>query len=436
MVMRSRLYARLGAVAAAAVLALTAAPATAVEPPSGPDVSRWQHPGDAPIDWTAVKGDGHSFAFVKATEGVSVVNPFFAADWAGVRSAGLYRGAYHYARPDLSARDALAEAENFATVVGAISSPGDLPPVLDLESDGGLDAAALVEWTQTFLTAVQEATGRTPIIYTYPSFWANRMGGSTAFTDYPLWIAHYGLATPTIAPWARWTFWQHSSTGTVSGIPTVSGTDVNRFNGTPAELSRLALVPAVPTLSLSGPRTPVRYGGNVTVTGSLRRADWTAAPGAEVRLYQRRAGDWYPRLLATVRTAADGTYRHTFRPTAGMQLTARSVATPVDVAADSPTATVRVAAAVQASWSDRTVTRGTLVRLRGTVDPHPGGTVVTRQFWDGTRWKAVATVRAGSDGRFVFPLTARATTPRAHRVVATPAGYTTGSYVLPKLRIS
>lgn len=433
--MRSRLCLRLGAFAAAAVLALTAGMATAAGYPTGTDVSRWQHPGDAPIDWAAVKAGGQSFAFVKATEGATYTNPYFAGDWTGTRAAGLYRGAYHYARPDAGVGDALAEATHFATVLGEINSPGDLPPVLDIEDDGGLAPAVLAEWTLTFLTAVQAATGRTPIVYTYPSFWANRMGGSAAFTGYPLWIAHYGAATPTINPWPRWTFWQHSSTGTVPGIPTVEGTDLNRFNGTAAELARLALVPARPTLSLSGPRTPVRYGSSVTVTGTLSRADGSAAPATQVELYWKRTGESSMRLLATVGTAADGTYRHTFRPDTGMALTARSAPTPVDLAAASPAVEVRVAAAVQATWSDRTVARGTLIRLRGTLSPHLAGTVITRQEWDGTRWKSVAKVAAGPAGRFAFSLRARAATPRAHRVVATPPGYATGSSVLPKLRI-
>lgn len=434
--MSSRLCTRLGAVAAAAVLAATAGPAAAADYPTGPDVSRYQHPDGASIDWAAVRASGQSFAFVKATEGRAITNSYFAGDWAGARAAGLYRGAYHYAWPDADAGDAVAEAGNFAALVGAVNQPGDLPPVLDLEQDGGLDPAALEEWTTTFLTTVQASTGRTPIIYTYPTFWADKMAGSTAFTGYPLWIAHYTSGTPTIAPWPRWTFWQHTSKGSVSGISTVGGTDLNRFNGTAAELARLALVAAVPTLSLAGPRTPVRYGSSVTVSGKLRRADGSAAPATEVKLYRKRTGETSQRLLATVRTAADGTYRYTFRPTASMALTARSAATPVDLAADSPSVPVRVAAAVQAHWSDRTVSRGTLVRLRGSVDPHPAGTVMTRQIWDGKRWTAVAKVRAGSDGRFVFPVRARAATPRAHRVVATPAGYATGSYVLPKLRIS
>lgn len=433
--MRSRLCLRLGAFASAAVLALTAGTAAAAEYPTGTDVSRWQHPGDAPIDWAAVKAGGQSFAFVKATEGATYTNPYFAGDWAGTRAAGLYRGAYHYARPDAGVGDALAEARHFASVLGSIKSPGDLPPVLDIEDDGGLAPAALTAWTQTFLATLQAATGRTPIVYTYPSFWANRMGGSAAFTGYPLWIAHYDTLTPTIGPWPRWTFWQHNSTETVSGIPTAGGTDLNRFNGTAAALARLALVPAVATLSLSGPRTPVRSGSSVTVTGKLRRADGSAAPATQVTLYRQRSGEPTPRLLATVRTAADGTYRHTFRPATAMALTARSASTPLDLGADSPAVKVRVAAAVQASWSDRAVARGTLVRLRGTLSPHLAGTVITRQVWDGTRWKPVAKAAAGTDGRFAFSLRARAATPRAHRVLATPPGYATGSSVLPKLRI-
>jgi GH25 family lysozyme M1 (1,4-beta-N-acetylmuramidase) len=431
-----RLKARLGAVTCAVALAVTAGPAAAADYPTGPDVSRYQHPAGTSIDWAAVRAGGHSFAFVKATEGRELTNPYFAQDWAAVRAAGLYRGAYHYAWPDADADDAVTEAENFVATVGVTNRPGDLPPVLDLEQDGGLDPTALAAWAQTFLTTVQAATGRTPILYTYPTFWAGSMGSSDDFTAYPLWIAHYGATTPTITPWSRWTFWQHSSTGTVSGISTVGGTDVNRFNGTAAELARLALVPALPALSLAVPPAAVRYGGSATVTGKLRRADGTGVPATEVKLYGRRTGETSPRLLAAVRTATDGSYRYTWKPLSALELTARSAATPVDLAAASPAARLRVSAALDASWSDRTVTRGTLVHLRGTVRPHPAGTVVTRQVWDGARWKAVAKVTAGPDGRFSFPVRARASTPRAHRVVATPAGYATGSGVLPKLRIS
>src|SRR5438105_3248565 len=42
-------------------------------------------------DWTRVKNSGKKFAFTKATERTTYVNPFFAANWAGMKSAGLIR---------------------------------------------------------------------------------------------------------------------------------------------------------------------------------------------------------------------------------------------------------------------------------------------------------------------------------------------------------
>src|ERR1700730_615071 len=99
---------------------------------TGPDVSNWQHPNGNAIDWAQVRSAGNSFAFVKATEGPTgyYQNPYFYSDWAGVRAAGMVRGAYHFARPEFSAVD---QAHYFISVIGASSQPGDLPPALDLE---------------------------------------------------------------------------------------------------------------------------------------------------------------------------------------------------------------------------------------------------------------------------------------------------------------
>src|SRR4051812_34712902 len=65
----------------------------------GPDVAKWQPPHGKPIDWRAAKRSGAGYAFMKATEGTTVVNPWFRADWAAAARAGLPRGAYHFARP-------------------------------------------------------------------------------------------------------------------------------------------------------------------------------------------------------------------------------------------------------------------------------------------------------------------------------------------------
>jgi lysozyme len=66
---------------------------------TGPDVSSYQHPYGAKINWSRVKAAGKDFAIVKATEGTYYSNPFFGADYRHSRQAGLVRGSYHFARP-------------------------------------------------------------------------------------------------------------------------------------------------------------------------------------------------------------------------------------------------------------------------------------------------------------------------------------------------
>ena len=159
---------RLARLITAAVAASLSLAGTAAADVTGPDVSGWQHPSGASVDWSAVRAAGHDFTFVKATEGSTFTNAYFAGDWANVAAAGLYRGAYHYARPTTAAGSAAAQARFFAATIGNQSQPLTLPPTLDMEEAGGLTPAQLIAWTTSFLTTVQTLTGRRPIIYTYP----------------------------------------------------------------------------------------------------------------------------------------------------------------------------------------------------------------------------------------------------------------------------
>lgn len=97
------------------------------------------------------------------------------------------------------------------------------------------------------------------------------MGDSTAFTHYPLWIAHYGVSSPRVpGGWPTWTFWQGTSTGSVTGIS--GSVDMDAFNGTLDALRQLANVSTVtgtptptssPTPTDSATPTPT---GSVTPT--------------------------------------------------------------------------------------------------------------------------------------------------------------------------
>lgn len=217
--------------------------ATPVPTPSpayvdGIDVS--YHQGT--IDWWRVAAAGKRFAFIRATAGTLTADTEYWTNRSGARAAGIAVGSYHFANPDTAVNDAGNEASWFLR--NAAITSGDLIPVLDFETSNGLDPASLTVWAQTWLSQVTAATGVRPIIYTTPTFWANSMGNTDWFAKNGysvLWIAHWTTASEPAVPaggWGGhgWSFWQHSSSGTVPGI---SGpVDLDRFNGSslPASL--------------------------------------------------------------------------------------------------------------------------------------------------------------------------------------------------------
>jgi GH25 family lysozyme M1 (1,4-beta-N-acetylmuramidase) len=194
-------------------------------------VSHWQ----GAINWTKVVAAGKQFAIIKATDGRTMNDEMYATNRAGAKAAGLRTTAYHYARPDLSAGDALAEADHFVTV--AKLGSGDLIPALDLEEHGGLTVAQLQAWVTTWLDRVAARTGVRPMIYTGPAFWSKYMGGTStiAAANPTVWVAHWGVSTPSVpaSNWAGkgWTFWQTTSSGVVPGISGRVDLDWYRFSG-------------------------------------------------------------------------------------------------------------------------------------------------------------------------------------------------------------
>jgi len=342
------------AVAGAAAVACLFSGAAYADP-TGIDVSRWQH--GTSIDWGKVKRDGVTFTFIKATEGSYYTNDYLRSDWAAAKRLGIFRGAYHFARP--SKGSAARQARYFVSRAGDHGARGDLPPVLDLESDGGLGVRALRRWTRTWLETVEELTGRKPIIYTGPYFWKDELGDSTAFHEYPLWVAHYQTQSPTVpGGWPRWTFWQRSQTGRINGIS--GAVDINKFNGTRARLARLAQAgtagdsggdpgtgttpgtgtdpgtgttdPGTESPTEPGTETPtepaptktatavslnlssdtVYSGQTVDFAGRLRTAAGAALPNRRVALYRRADGAATWSRIAVPTTDANGRYAVAF----------------------------------------------------------------------------------------------------------------------------
>jgi lysozyme len=209
----------------------------------GPDVASFQHPNGAGIDWRGLRASGARFAFVKLSEGATYVNPYGAADYRNARAAGLYVGAYHFARPRLPLTTAVTDARRFAAQVGNVRQAGYLPPVLDIEATGGLSAASVTSWTRSFLTTLSAATGRTPMIYTGGWFWRGYMGNPTGFSGYPLWAAQYtqSASSPDLfGDWTYSTFWQYTASARAVGIN--GAVDSSWFHGSRSQLDSLAFV--------------------------------------------------------------------------------------------------------------------------------------------------------------------------------------------------
>ena len=223
-------------VAAAGMLGvvLPATPVSAAITIDGPDVSSYQHPNGASINWAAVAKAGHEFAIVKATEGTSYVNKYFGADYSGIRKAGMVRGSYHFARPSHPVvASALAQAKFYVAHIGATNTTKTLPPALDLEQTGGLSRVDLITWAQNFLLDVRNLTGRTPMLYTYPYFWSTTLGDPSAFSRYPLWMATYHGSVDAGA-----TLWQYTAGATVSGIK--GRVDMSKLLADPTTFAQLS----------------------------------------------------------------------------------------------------------------------------------------------------------------------------------------------------
>lgn len=183
------------------------------------------------IDWPKVKTDRVDFAFVKATEGLGYIDPQFRRNAAGANAVSIPAGYYHYAHPEKN--KAVDEAAAFLDAVK--SQPAQLPYILDLEGSeaAALDTATLSKWAVDFMNVVHAKTGKPVMLYTGAYFARDELNKSLSFV--PLWIAHYGAATPLAnGTWNDWAFFQYTSSGSVKGI--IGNVDMNEYNGSVSEL--------------------------------------------------------------------------------------------------------------------------------------------------------------------------------------------------------
>jgi len=255
----------------------------------GADISRWQHPGDKPINFSKMSAAGLRFVMIKASDSRQDADllavKYLAGDRSGAQANGIYTGFYHYALlPDVTTlsaitRDATVQAQKAVWRLASLGGYNemDLPYALDLENNcvryrsnkscsKRATRTAVTLWAKTFMATVKAKTGRTPIFYSYPTFLESAMSRDKELAQYPLWLAQYAIdpSVPTAQPgvksvgcyvhsWttaackSQWVVWQYTSCGIAPkyGVP---GTrvDLNIFRGTQEAFLALATGTWVP----------------------------------------------------------------------------------------------------------------------------------------------------------------------------------------------
>ncbi len=180
----------------------------------GIDVSKFQ----GKINWTkVVKDKTIKFVYIKATEGTSIQDPYFKTNIAAAKKAGLLVGSYHLYSSKTTAYQQFA---NFKKMVK--KSDQDLIPVLDIE--GHHSGRLCMERVDKLLELMEKEYGVKPMIYTSEKVYKLHFSGKK-YRNYHIFIANY-RRTPTV----RYTLWQYTETGHLSGI---SGcVDFSKFNRT------------------------------------------------------------------------------------------------------------------------------------------------------------------------------------------------------------
>ena len=266
--------------------------------PLGCDVSGYQ----PSVNWTQVTNAGVKFAWSKATEGTYYKNPYFTSQESGAKGAGVYIGAYHFARPSsdpniTGATSADTEAAYFWGVVSNYVKNGGacLVPMLDWEDPlvtNQLSAATMSAWVNEWCNIVSNyaaaggAIGVRPVVYTgtwYSQPNSTYLGLTTAVTNWPNWMSSYNgqnpqTGAPTTSPWSSWKIWQYNDTN--ASVANWTGGDVDVFNGT--------LAGFVQTFVIGGTNAPfiTTNPTNITVAAGSDAAFFVRASGQPPLAFQ------------------------------------------------------------------------------------------------------------------------------------------------------
>lgn len=176
----------------------------------GIDVSSWQQN----IDFAAVRNAGIEIVYMKSSEGSSYIDPYFETNYRNAKANGLKVGFYHYvtARTTEQAR---AQATFFSKVISG--KEPDCKLAMDFENFGNLSTTEVNEISRVFLETLENLTNKEVLIYS--NAYSARTIFSSSLSNYPLWVANYGVSEPgDNGKWSTWVGWQYTDTGRINGI--------------------------------------------------------------------------------------------------------------------------------------------------------------------------------------------------------------------------
>ena len=161
----------------------------------GVDVSHYQ----SEIDWPAVAAAGVRFAYVKATEGATFLDPRFLDNVAKARDAGITVGAYHFFR--FTSSQPIPQASWFWENIekAGLTGRDSLPPAGDLEwaDHKEIDAKERAQRAFKFMNNLESLAKRVPVLYLGPSFWKYELKETSTLDRWPLWQAKPGASQPS-----------------------------------------------------------------------------------------------------------------------------------------------------------------------------------------------------------------------------------------------
>jgi len=183
--------------------------------------------GTTVTSWKSVKNSGIQMVYIKATDGVSYINPLMVSQYQGAKAAGILVGFYHFAK----ANSPISEYQHF---IGTINNyEQDLKPCLDYE---------IIRPDYSFIN--QFMSQNSNLIYYGP----HSIADHTGIPINKIWIPEPGTLPLNTRGYAGI---QYSFTGTVNGITNyvcldIFGSNVLQSNVTPP--GPVVIIPVDPTI--------------------------------------------------------------------------------------------------------------------------------------------------------------------------------------------